>query len=110
MWSVESGVQSSTVRYCVDALLYKAVLRGVPDVPSKNVQQERLTRVFQSTERDCFTRVCDKSVRRRSVSQECPIKVPQKWPTEYATRASQKKSHMIGRKECQARVFCKSGF
>ena len=45
----------------MQGLQYKVVLRGVPDVSSKSVQQE------------CLTRVCHKSV-----AQECPIRLSKK--------------------------------
>ena len=68
---------------------------------SKSVQQECLTKVFQSIEREreCFTRVCHKSVRQecltrvshKSVPQECPTRVCRKSVTqECPTRLSEK--------------------
>ena len=82
---------------------------------SKSVQQECLTRVFQSIERVFYQSVpqeCRARVSGKSVSQECPIKVSHKSaPQEYATRVSQKSvPHDCPRRvssvkrECSARV------
>ena len=57
----------------MDALYYKVVLRGVPDVSSKSVKQEYFLRAFQSIERECFTSVCHKSV-----EQVCQARVSDK--------------------------------
>ena len=57
----------------MDALRYKVVLRGVLDVSSKSVEQTYLLRVFQIIERDCFTRLCNKSV-----EQACQARVSHK--------------------------------
>ena len=82
---------------------------------SKSVQQECLTRVFQSIEREFCTRVCHKSVEQecqegvshKSVPQECLTRVSHKsMPQDYHARVP----YTIVREECQARVFCKSGF
>ena len=69
----------------MQGLQYKVVLRGVPDVSSKSVQQESLTRGFQSIERECFTRVCQSMpqecharVSRKSVPHDCPRRVSSK--------------------------------
>ena len=79
---------------------------------SKSVQQECLTRVFRSIERErvfcqSVPQECRARVSGKSVSQECPVKVSHKSaPQECQARVS----HTIVREECQARVFCKSGF
>ena len=118
------AVQSSTGKYSAQDLrykvvlwgtvwtacsIYKVVLRGVLDVSSKSVQEECLTRVFQSIERECFTRVCHKSVRQecltrvshKSVPQECPTRVCHESVTkDCPTRLSEKSV----KEECSARV------
>ena len=83
-------------------------------VSNKSVLQEcfRVLRERECVLPECATRVSSKSVpqecftrvSRKSVPQECPTRV------EYATRVSRKSVHTIVREECQARVFCKSGF
>ena len=79
---------------------------------SKSIQQECLARVFQSIERECFTRVCHKSVEQecqecltrvshKSVPQECPTRVCHKRVTkECPTRLPEKSV----KQACSARV------
>ena len=91
-------------------------------MPSTSVQQECLTRVFQSIvretgrererERECVCvfyqsvpQECRARVSGKSVSQECPIKVSRKSaPQECATRGSQKSVPH----DCPRRVSSKS--
>ena len=89
------------VYYSVQDLQYKVVR-----VSNKSGLQECFRVLGESVLPECATRVWSKTVR-----QECLTRAPHKSvPQECPTRVSQKVSHTIVREECQARVFCKSGF
>ena len=73
-------------------------------VSNKSVLQERF-RVLRERESVCV-------LYHKSAVQECLARVSHKSvPQECPTRVCHKRvSHTIVREECQARVFCKSGF